>query len=362
MSASYFPLPLVVEEVTPEWLTAALRQRAPDVTVRGFEIFDKSFTTCSKLWLKLDLSEAGKRAGIPERVVLKAGFEDHGRTMWYMHEREVRAYRDILPRVHLPAPACYFADYDAARKQGIVIMEDLRTRNVTFCNAFNPGTYEQIASRLTALAQFHGKAWDSPDLKPGGRWADVPVFFESLEPFFDMMMSVENWERLTSLPRSAAMSMRFMNRAWMIDAYKKMVRFSRQLPQCLLHSDPHPGNVYHYPDGAAGFYDPVASVGPGMFDVTYHIVTSADVADRRQWEGPLIQHYLDELAREGVTPPSLEEATHQFAIFLVYGCFAWTTNESYYQTESVITASASRVGAAMLDHDVMGLLKKLNFD
>jgi hypothetical protein len=30
-----FPLPITVDEVTAEWLTAALRTRAPDVTVLG---------------------------------------------------------------------------------------------------------------------------------------------------------------------------------------------------------------------------------------------------------------------------------------------------------------------------------------
>ena len=56
--ADYLPLPITVEEITPLWLTAALRQRAPGVTIRDCEVVDTIFTTCSKIRLRLDRDEA----------------------------------------------------------------------------------------------------------------------------------------------------------------------------------------------------------------------------------------------------------------------------------------------------------------
>ena len=110
--SSPFPLPITFEEITAEWLTAALRQKASEVTVRKAEIVDMVRGTTTKIRIRLELDEAGRNAGIPELVILKGGFEPHSREvgMNQMFQREVRAYRDVFPVMPLPTPACYFAD------------------------------------------------------------------------------------------------------------------------------------------------------------------------------------------------------------------------------------------------------------
>jgi hypothetical protein len=358
---SPFPLPIAIEEITPDWLTAAIRTRVPEATVRGFEIVDVIRSTTTKIRLRLELDEAGLRAGVPELVILKGGFEPHSRNleMTNMHEKEVRGYRDVFPVMPLPTPACFFADYDRERRQGIVIMEDLVARGVTFCHASRPQTPDQVARRLTDLARFHAKSWGSPDVAPGGRWAYLDDFLVSLQPFFDHNIAPENWARFCAAPRGAAVSVRFHDRAWMTDAYAKMVRFSLTLPHCVLHGDIHLGNLYIDTDGSPGFFDTLASRGPGMLEVAYHVSASLDAADRRDAERGLVQHYLDELRRNEVAVPSIDEAMRQYAILLIYGHFIWMTTESHYQTESVNTANAARVSAAMLDHDVIGLIAAL---
>jgi aminoglycoside/choline kinase family phosphotransferase len=115
-------------------------------------------------------------------VILKGGFEQHGREVGHlgeMHRREVRGYRDVLAVLKLPSPKAYFADYEPERQQGIIIMEDLVARGVTFCSALKPQTHEQVARRLTALAQFHAQTWaapDAPSSSPGADGATFPIF------------------------------------------------------------------------------------------------------------------------------------------------------------------------------------------
>jgi len=360
-SPSHFPMPLAIEEITPEWLTAALRTRAPKARVESVEVVDVIRSTTTKIRLRLGLDDASRRAGLPEVMILKGGFEPHSRNveMTNMHEKEVRGYRDVFPAMPLPTPACYFADYDRERRQGIIIMEDLVARGVTFCHASRPQSPDQVARRLTALARFHARSWGSPDVEPGGKWAYLDDFLASMQPFFDHNIAPATWGRFCAAPRGAAVSVRFHDREWMEGAHLKMMRFAQSLPQCVLHGDIHLGNLYVDRDGEPGFFDTLASRGPGMMEVSYHVSAALDAADRRDAERPLVKHYLDELARCGVAAPTIDEAMRQYGILLLYGYFIWMTTESHYQTESVNTANAAPVSAAMLDHDTLGLLAAL---
>jgi hypothetical protein len=359
MPASYFPLPVAVEEVTAEWLTAALRQRAPGVTIRGAEVVDTIFTTCSKIRLRLDRDEAAVAAGIPELIIVKGGFEAHARGLGHMHLREVRGYRDVYPENPLPHPATFFADFDETRQQGIVIMEDLVAKGVEWCHATRPQSFAQVARRLTHLAAFHARTWDSPAIAPGGRWADLVDFFAVMQDVFDDKASPANWARFIGMPRGVAVAKRFQDRQWMLESWEKVVRYGQTLPYCVLHGDVHLGNLYIEADGTPGFLDTLASRGPGMLEVAYHVSAAVDVADRARWEGALVRHYLDRLAAHGVEPPAFDEAMRQYGIFLVYGHFIWITTESKYQPEAVNTANAARVSQAMLDHDTVGLVAQL---
>src|SRR4029079_5023866 len=195
VDAPHLPLPITVEEITAEWLTAALRTRARDVTVHGFEVVDVVPTTTTKARLRLDRDAHAIDTGIPELVIVKGGFQEHGRELEKMHLREVRAYRDVFPDVPLHTPRCFFADFDAERRQGIVVREDLVERGVEFCHASRPQSISQVARRLSALAAFHARTWDSPELAPGGKWGDLVDFFDVMRGFFDKYTSAEHWQR-----------------------------------------------------------------------------------------------------------------------------------------------------------------------
>jgi hypothetical protein len=329
------------------------------VTIRKAEVVDTIFTTCSKIRLRLDRDAAALAAGIPELVIVKGGFEAHARALDHMHLREVRGYRDVYPEVPLPHPRTFFADFDPEARQGIIIMEDLVAKGVEWCHATKPQTYDQVARRLSHLATFHAKTWDSPAIRPGGKWADLVDFFEVMQGFFDDKASPVNWARFMGLPRGVAVSKLFQDHEWMHESWRKVIRFGQALPYCVLHGDVHLGNLYIDVDGTPGFLDTLASRGPAMLEVSYHISAAVDVADRSRWEGALVRHYLDQLAANGVSQPGFDEAMHQYGVFLVYAHFIWITTESKYQPETVNTANAARVSQAMLDHDTIGLVAAL---
>src|SRR5690349_10955076 len=92
-----FPLPATVEAIDRPWLTAALAAQTPGVEVLGFTVEDVFNATSTSIRLRLELNEAGLRAGIPENVYVKGGFQAHSRELAPMHRLETLGYRDLLP-------------------------------------------------------------------------------------------------------------------------------------------------------------------------------------------------------------------------------------------------------------------------
>jgi len=119
----------------------------------------------------------------------------------------------------------------------------------------------------------------------------------------------------------------------------------RSGPHCFLHVDPHLGNLYIDADGVAGLLDWQAPRrGPWVHDFAYFLISSLDVLDRREWERPLLQHYLDALRAHGVAAvPAFEDA------WLAY-------RQQEFQVEVNNCAVAPRFALAAIDHDTFALL------
>ncbi len=353
------PLPLAIEDITAPWLTRALRLKYPGITVEGVEVADLIRGTCTKIRLRLALDEAGRRAGIPPSVILKGGFEPHSRDMCHMHAVEALAYGEVFAEIPLHSPVCHFAAFDADLRQGIVIIEDLVARGVRFCHPQVPQSFDEVARRLSALAAFHARSWDSPELLPGGRWGDTHDVIASFAPYMSQFFREEVWRAWVESPRGAAASVQFHDMGWMQQTLDKLVVFSRRYPKCLIHGDTHLGNLYVDPDGTPGFFDPQTHQSPAMYEVSYHLAGALDTADRRRWERPLVQHYLDELAANGVQAPDFDDAMHQYAAYLALGYCIFLVNDTEFQTEAVNTAYTARFSAAMLDNHTLEILAGL---
>ncbi len=355
-----YPLPVTIEAITPEWLNAALRSKTPGVTLKDFEILDINHGTCTKIRLRLEMDEAGRAAGIPERVILKGGFEPHSRMMHYMHGEEVHAYANVAPVSPLRMPACYFAGYDGEALQGIVIMEDLVARGVEFCHPQRPQRPDLVAQRLIVLAKHHAMTWGKPVFEPGGRFDWAVGLIEGFDHYGAQLLTPDIWQGYVDSARGAAVSVRFHSLDWMKQALGKMLILSRHLPRVLVHGDTHLGNLYIDIDGEPGFFDSLPHYGPAMLEIAYHMTCALDVPDRRTHERDLVALYREELIRGGVSPPPLDELMHQFGCFLAAGYCIFLINASEFQPEAINTAYTARFSAAMLDHDTIGLLAAID--
>ncbi len=349
-------LPLSTDQITPSWLTSALQERHPGVTVTRADLLDINRGTSTKIRVGLEYDAAGQAAQLPSRVIVKGGFDTHSPWMKDMYAWEIRFYRDVQASIALPSPRCYFAGSDPNSWQSIVIMEDLTLREVEFCHALQPQTFEQVARRLGILAQVHAQTWNSRDMLPGGRWDWMTTRFSDFSmKFNDRYLEPDQWKHYCESPRGAAVSKRFLDRGWMRHALVSLGELHSKEPYCMIHGDTHLGNLYIDKTGTPGFFDSLPARAPWHLEVAYHIGCALDIADRQKWEGALVSHYLGELERSGIERPTFDAAMSAYAKSLAYGFFIFLINETKFQTEAVNTANASRFSAAMLDHGTRDL-------
>jgi Phosphotransferase enzyme family len=342
------PLPLTADGITAAWLTAALRTRYPEVTVTAADHLEIIEGTATKVLVALRYD--GDARGLPERMWIKGGFADHREYVGDLgvYASEVLFFTDIAPATRLHLPRSYFAITQNRPVQGIVALEDLRARGVTFPRATRPMTPDQVAGGLDTLAHLHGETWGRFKLGPGApplvmkrssttsiwdRWlAELPATFATPRAFAAPIVLHEP-ERL----RAA------------VTAYRAAVQHE---PQCLLHGDPHVGNSYVERDGTVSFIDwQVIALGNWVHDVNYFIISALDPPDRRAHERDLLGGYLNRLAAHGGAAPAPDDAWEEYRRATVYGFLAWLCNPDIWQPPDVNTATYARFGAAMLDHD-----------
>jgi hypothetical protein len=349
-------LPLTADEITTDWLNAALRYRYPEVVVSASKVEDIILGTSTKIRVSLQYAK-GRDCGLPPTLIVKGGFEAHSPNMKDMYINEIRSYRDVLPFISMNTPACYYAGSDHDTHQSIVIMEDLRAKGVNFLHAQKPQTYPQVARRLTAMARYHAETWNTPELKPGGRWEHISGRHEGWSVVYqDRYLIPEVWQHYVDSPRGAAVSSTLHDRAWMAGALKKLGALHQQHPYCLVHGDTHLGNLYEERDGTPGFFDMQHSRGPWFMEVTYHLICALDMVDRPKYEQALLVHYLEALKANGIDAPGFEEAFECYRREIAYGFFIFLINEVKFQTEAINTAYAARFGAAAMQHDTVRLL------
>ncbi|MGH2728883.1 MAG: hypothetical protein ACRDKS_18065, partial [Actinomycetota bacterium] len=161
-------LPLKIDDVTTDWLSAAL-----DVTVTSFRVEEVIRGTATKI--RLSLAYAGA-PDLPAAMVLKGGLDipEVGTiTGLTGYAREVEFFRDVAPELDINIPRSYFGAIDPDSGQALVLLEDLTARGVTFGRATSPISVGPTAVALDMMARYHAMWWESPRLDPLARFPGV---------------------------------------------------------------------------------------------------------------------------------------------------------------------------------------------
>lgn len=337
-------LPRTVEQLTPDWLTSALRRRQPGVTVKEASVEDIIWGTATKVFMRLELD--GEPGGIPERVCIKGGLDERLREFGLdtAYELEGCFYRDLAPTLGSTVPRSFFADAEPG--QGIVVLEDLT--GAEFGNAREPWSPDRVAEALEVQASWHAPTFGE---RPGSRFDWLVVGCQAARNALVVMTDEEHFEPLLSRPEVPDVSGPMADRERVRRAYRELWRRDDEDALCLNHGDAHLAQLYVREDGRPAFLDWQAPcLAPWSHDVTYFMGSALSIEDRRAHERDLLEHYLQALAAFGGPRIAFADAWEDYRRHTLHG-FAWLVTPAVMQPPEVVGAMAERYAAAIEDHD-----------
>jgi hypothetical protein len=353
------PIVTRAEDLTAEWLTAALRPSIGDAAVTGFatEVVGTGQMGDS---VRLSLTYDRAVEGAPASVVAKLPASDPTSrataSSLRNYEIEVSFYRELAPVLPVRAPACHYAAHDPESHDFVLLLEDLAPARQG--DQLAGCSFDHAALAVDELVRLHAPRWGDPSLA-GLPWLD------------------------RSTPETAAFTAQLV--ANLFDGFR--ARYADRLdadvlavaerlvaglgdyltadpgPQTVAHGDYRLDNLLFGTDEGG---PPVAVVdwqtvtlGAGVSDLSYFIGAGLLTDDRRAHERDLVRRYHDGLRAAGVEL-SWDDLWAQYRRFTFGGLLmAIAASMLVVQTDrgdDMFVTMAQRHGRHALDLDADQLL------
>jgi hypothetical protein len=368
MSTVGLTIPQSPEELTNEWLTAALREgkhiQASKVTSFTTEIVGQGVGfvgLLARVLLEYDRPEPGAPSSLVGKFPSPSEASRAIAILFGLYEREVLFYRDLQPDVPMASPSCYYAAMDKEAGRYLILLEDLDQG--TFGDQVAGCTVEQAKLVLKELAKLHAAWWENPKLDELSYLPDYVdlisgALSQAYEPTWPLF--VERCGHLLSpamLEAGATMGPKLV----------ALVETFRARPRTLCHSDFRVDNVFF---GNAAYGRPVVVVDwqaplrswAAAYDAIYFIVGGLPVDVRRAHETELLRVYHDELVSSGVTTYSFEQLVEDARVVLLYffgiiGVIAaGSLDMANDRAVELLMTIVTRLLVAMEDQNVLALL------
>ncbi len=314
---SDLPIPMTLEDFTPDWATAALRSSGTledeRVTALETSMVGEGFGFLGSL-ARLALTYDRPRGGAPSTVVAKfpAAVEmNRALALQYqVYEREARFFNEVKRTITaMPTPDAYYVDIKESG-EGVILLEDLDGKG-RVGDQLAGASLPEAEQLMTQIADLHATWWDRAEEDTiswvpafdGPVWAMTAQTLPSLWPTYQQ----ESSQHL--LPGMADI----IERTW-----EGLIWLGQQLsrgPMTLVHGDYRLDNMF-FPDREG---DPITIIdwqlmsrGRGPYDVAYFMSQSLDVELRREAEQALLHRYHDGLLAGGVRDYSFDDCFEDY--------------------------------------------------
>ena len=362
------PIPSTLDEVTADWLTAALRAsgvlREARVSAVDQVRVGAGVGILGEL-ARATLTYDREEPGAPRTLIAKIPTSDlGGRGIAHMlgyYEREIRYYRDLSADNVAASPRCYYSDMDPANVRFVLLLEDLASLpigdQVAGCSA------EEARAVVRELAKLHARWWERPELKaidwippsndPMMKLAQG-AYLMAITPFLEKFGG-----RMTPAQREIALALGPRMNA-MQDSFAAA-------PETLLHADVRLDNIFF---GSSQLGSAITLIdwqilvkGRGPYDVAYFLSQSLDPAERKSVEEDLLRDYHRRLLDAGVTDYAWERCWDDYRLSVLF-CLCYpvisigSIDPANARGVALTTAMADRSLAAITDLGCAELLER----
>lgn len=349
------------EELTPEWLTEALRTNVlSNATVTTAEVTPLGpgqglIGSLFRVKLQYDDKERDAPTTLIAKLSARPGPIRDLATRFRMYERETHFYRELAGRVNLPTPKLYYAN---ANEDGglTLLIEDMAPAQAGDLMAGT--TLQEIDRLLEPLATMHAEWWDSPALDELD-W--LPSLNDPVALEIASDVSGNAWDLFVANfgehlpPKVRRIGDILGNDRSVLD------RLSAA-PRTLVHADLRINNLMFDESGALravlDWQSTVAARGP--LDVARLFVNNLEPENRRLAEAELLPRYHRLLREKGVTGYSYRDCWEDYRLAIVnqFGqviVLSSLLNIDEHLDEDLGPKTGTRLVVALLDLELLEL-------
>ncbi len=298
-------IPSTMDEITPEWLTGALR--AGGFLSSGTVSAIQKVTIGAGVGIlgelsRITLTYSAADANSPETLIAKIPTADPAgkgiAQMLGFYEKEARFYSELCKDIGVRAARSYYTGSDPVNVNYVILMEDLGA--LAIGDQAAGASAEECGVLLREMAKLHARWWNSPELEaldwiPAVNSPTIKLsalaYAQALEPFVAKFGS-----HLT--PRQVEIAQKLLFRL------NPMQDSFASAPYTLCHGDLRLDNVFWgSPDNSSPvtLIDwQIAAKGRGANDVGYFMSQSVDPKIRASNEDALVREYHRTLLDNGV--------------------------------------------------------------
>jgi len=312
-------------DLTPEWLTFALRQNAElQSSVSGLKIEHGIAAGVGLMGelARLSVDYEGSE-NLPTSMIAKCAVQNENKDIARLldfYNREVNFYNKIGDACGFRVPASYYAHVDQASYDCVILMEDLG--NVSPHDQIVGASEDEAFAAIEKIAVMHSRYWGKVDTPETSWMYDFMSEAEAVN-LRDMLYMPALEPAIENFPDFFSDQQILLCRA-VGKRYTEFWSLKLSNFETFIHGDYRQDN-FIYPDGSldAIVMDwQISGKGKGIFDVSYFICQSLQPDLRRRIEKDLIKLYVDRLLEYGVEDYSFDLAYQDYRIMML-GCLVY---------------------------------------
>lgn len=306
------------EQITAEWLNAALATEAnPSAgAVKACRVSPLE-TEGNTGWYALAEIDTEPATSIPLRLFFKVAtnYANMLTSQFQNYATEISFYRNIAPHCGTRFLKFLFGAVDEQNDRGIVVLEAFDpTRTLSTYDGLTPA---QAAKCLAVIAQNQAAWWNKElPLARSGKREDTDALLMSMHGRMR-----ERWPSQRNHLRRLIPTMPLAPLDEILESTDGILTTRARSPWSIIQTDCRAENIAILPSKSGHevviFDWQRAAPGPALFDVASLLGTSLQYDAMPSWS-ELVRGYLDELRKNGVTPPDPETAMQHIQEFTAF--------------------------------------------